>query len=83
MGFLGKIFKNKQIVTIVSLIVCFAILVFAYRYRVDKAIQATSVPIASRTLEARELIDENCFETRKVAQSMLKMVNFAVTNKNK
>ena len=71
MIFFGKIFKNKQVVTIISLILCFGILVFAYKYRVDKAINAVSVPIATRTLHARELIDENCFETRKVAQSML------------
>ncbi len=71
MGFIGKLFKNKQIVTIVALIVCFGILVFAYRYRVDKAISAVSVPIATRDLEPRSLIDESCFETRKVAQTML------------
>ena len=71
MGFIGKIFKNKQIVTIIALILCFGILVFAYRYRVDKAINAVSVPIATRRLEARELIDETCFQTKKVAQSML------------
>ncbi len=71
MGIIGKLFKNKQIVTIVALIVCFAILVFAYRYRVDKAIRAVSVPVATRDLKARERIDETCFETRKVAQSML------------
>ena len=78
MGFIGKIFKNKQIVTIVALIVCFAILVFAYRYRVDKAISAVSVPIATKTLNARDLIDESCFETKKVAQSML--TNNVITN---
>ena len=71
MGFFGKIFKNKQIVTIVALIVCFVILVFAYRYRVNRAINAVSVPIATRRLEPRELIDETCFETKKVAQSMI------------
>ncbi len=71
MGFFGKIFKNKQIVTIVALIACFAILIFAYRYRVDKAINAVSVPVAKKRLEARQLIDESCFETKKVASSML------------
>ena len=71
MGIIGKLFKNKQIVTIVSLIVCFGILVFAYRYRVNKAINAVSVPIATRDLKSRELITEECFETRKVASAML------------
>lgn len=68
---IGKLFKNKQIVTIVALIVCFAILVIAYNYRVGQAISAVSVPIATRDIYARELIDETCFETKKVAQSML------------
>lgn len=80
MGFFGKIFKNKQIVTIVALILCFAILVFAYRYRVDKAINAISVPVAKKNLEPRQLIDESCFETKKVAQSML--TSNVITNKN-
>ena len=71
MGVIGKLFKNKQIVTIVALIVCFGILVFAYRYRVDTAINAVSVPVATRDLKARELITEECFETRKVASAML------------
>lgn len=67
-----KIFGNKQVVTIIALIACFAILFFAYRYRVDKAISAVSVPIATRTLKPRELIDSSCFDTRKkLAQSML------------
>ena len=78
MGVIGKIFKNKQIVTIVALILCFGILVFAYRYRVNKAISAVSVPIATKTLNARDLIDESCFETKKVAQSML--TNNVITN---
>ena len=71
MGIVGKLFKNKQIVTILALIVCFGILVFAYRYRVDTAISAVSVPVATRDLKSRELITEDCFETRKVASAML------------
>lgn len=80
MRFFSKIFKNKQVVTIAALILCFVILIVAYKYRVDKAINAVSVPIATRTLEAREKIDEDCFETRKVAQSMLS--SNVITNKN-
>ncbi len=79
MGAIGKLFKNKQIVTIVALIVCFGILVFAYRYRVNSAINAVSVPIATKTLEARTEIDETCFEIKKVAQSMLS--ENVITNK--
>ena len=66
-----KLFANKQVVTIVSLIICFVVLFFAYRYRVERTINAVSVPIATRKLEARTLIDNECFETKKLAQSML------------
>lgn len=71
MGFIGKIFKNKQIVTIAALIVCFLILVVAYNYRVNQAIDAVNVPVAKEDLQPRTLITEDCFETIKVAQSML------------
>ena len=79
MGAIGKLFKNKQIVTIFSLIVCFAILVFAYRYRVNTAINAISVPVATKDLAARTEIDETCFEMKKVAQSMVS--ENVITNK--
>ena len=66
-----KLFKNKAIVTIISIALCLAILFFAYRYRVNKAIDAVSIPIAARKLEARELIDEDDIRTVKVAYSMI------------
>ena len=80
MKFFSKIFKNKQVVTIASLILCFVILIVAYKYRVDNAIHAISVPIATRDLAPREKIDETCFETKKVAQAMLSAN--VITNKN-
>ena len=71
MKFFGKIFKNKSVVTIVSLAVCLIIIFFAYRYRVNTAINAINVPIAAKKLEAREEITKDSFRTIKIAQSMI------------
>lgn len=71
MKFFKKIFHNKSIVTIIAIIICVAILVIGYRYRVNKAINAVNVPIAVKTLEPREEITEDKFRTVKVAQSMI------------
>ncbi len=79
MKFFSKLFHNKSIVTIISLVACFAILIFAYRYRVNTAINAVDVPIATKKLEAREEITEESFTTVKVAQSMI--TNNIITNK--
>lgn len=68
---MGKLLKNKGVVTIVAIALCLAILFFAYRYRVNKAINAVSVPIATKTLESRKLIEEEDIRTVKVAYSMI------------
>jgi hypothetical protein len=74
-----KILRNKSLVTLVALIVCIVILFFAYRYRVNNAINAVDVPMAVRNLEAREEITEESFTTVKVAQSLLS--DNVITNK--
>ena len=71
MSFFSKLFHNKSIVTLVSLVVCIVILFFAYRYRVNTAINAVDVPIATKQLNARDEITEDDFTTVKVAQSMI------------
>ena len=68
---LKKLFNNKGIVTILSIAVCIIILFFAYRYRVDSAIDAIDVPVAKRTIEAREKITSDDIKTIKVAKSMI------------
>ena len=78
---MGKLFKNKGIVTIVAIALCLAILFFAYRYRVNKAINAISVPIAAKTLESRKLIEEDDIKTVKVAYSMI--TSNVITNTEK
>ena len=71
MGFFNKLFHNKSIVTLVSIVVCLAILFFAYRYRVNTAINAIDVPLATKRLEPREEITKDSFRSIKVAQSMI------------
>ncbi len=66
-----KIFKNKSIVTIVSIAACLVILFFAYRYRVRTAINAIDIPCAARDLAGREKIDSDAIGTVTVARSML------------
>ena len=68
---MGKLFRNKSIVTILAIALCLIILVFAYRYRVDKAIEAIEIPIAAKKLNAREQINEDCIRMVKVSSSML------------
>lgn len=71
MKIFSKIFHNKSMVTIIALAVCLAILFFAYRYRVNTAINAINVPIAKETLTARTEITKDMIRTVKVAQSMI------------
>lgn len=66
-----KILKNKSLVTIIAGIVCLAILFFAYRYRVNTAIKAVSIPVAVQELPARTEITEDKIKTIKVASAML------------
>ena len=80
MKFFSKLFHNKSIVTLISLIACIIILFFAYRYRVNTAINAVNVPIATRRINAREEITEELFTTVKVASSMI--TGNVILNKN-
>ena len=68
---MGKLFRNKSIVTILAIVVCLVILVVAYRYRVDTAIDAIEIPIAAKKLTSREQITDDCIRMVKVASSML------------
>lgn len=66
-----KILQNKSLVTIVAMIICLVILFFGYRYRVKTAINAVRVPVARRTINAREGITEDVIEHVDIARSML------------
>ena len=89
-----KLLNSKTIVTIVCLIVCGAVIVFAYNSRVSKKINKVTIPVASRKIEAREEIvysnkkGEGNVKTKKVAQSLLSSnviqipSYFSASNKN-
>lgn len=66
-----SLLRNKSLVTIVLFAACAAIIIYAYNYRVNKAIQAVQVPVATRTLYGREQITANDFTTVKVASAMI------------
>ena len=68
---LKKLLGNKGVVTIVACALCLIILFFAYRYRVDKAINAISVPYALRDIKARSEISKDDVGVVKVASSMV------------
>lgn len=68
---LKKLLGNKGVVTIVACALCLVILFFAYRYRVDKAINAISVPYALRDIKARTEISKDDVGVVKVASSMV------------
>lgn len=68
---LKKLLGNKGVVTIAAGVLCLVILFFAYRYRVDKAINAISVPYALRDIKARTEISKDDVGIVKVASSMV------------
>lgn len=76
---LKRIFGNKGLVTLVAMVVCIVILFFAYKYRVDKEIQAQSVPYAIVDIPARTEITEEMVGSVKVAASMI--TNTVIQNK--
>ena len=79
MGFFGKIFRSKSVVTLLAIALCTGILIFAYIKRVDKAIDAVEIPVAVKRLNAREQITEDCIRMVKVARTMI--TSNVITNK--
>lgn len=89
-----KLLNSKTIVTIICVIICGVIIVFAYNSRVNKKINKVSIPVASRKINAREAIfysedkkdkDRVNVKTIKVAKSLLssnviQKVDYFVTN---
>ena len=74
MKFINKILKSKGTATIIAFIVCVAIIFVAYTKRVDQAINAISIPVAARDLDARTQISEvegADYKIIKVASSMI------------
>ena len=68
---MGKIFKNKSIVTIISIVLCFAILFFAYNYRVRQIKELITIPVAKEELPARTQLTADNITTITVAKDLL------------
>ncbi len=64
-------FKNKSLVTLVAGLVCVAIVVYFYHYRVNKIIDTINVPVAIERLDARHEIKKEDIKMIKVARSLL------------
>lgn len=71
-------FKNKSLVTLVAGLVCLAIVVYFYHYRVNKIIDTIEVPVAAKRLDGRVEITKEDIKTVKVARSLLS--NNVITN---
>ncbi len=63
--------KNKNVVTIIAAIICILIISIAYKYRVDKKIDAITVPVASEDIASRTEITKKQISSMKVARSSL------------
>ena len=66
-----RLLQNKSLVTVLAMAACIVILVFAYRYRVSKALDEVNVLIATKTLDARSPITADDFRTQAIPRSML------------
>ena len=64
-------FKNKNVVTIIAAIICILIISIMYKYRVDKKIDAITVPVASEDIASRTEITKKQISSMKVARSSL------------
>lgn len=71
MNFIKSLMHNKNVVSIICGVICFVIIFFAYRERVNDKVKAISVPYALQTISARTKIEEKHIGTVKVASSML------------
>lgn len=68
---LKSFLKNKSLVTFVAGLICVAIVVYFYHYRVNKIINTIEVPVAVKRLDSRHEITKEDIKTVKVARSLL------------
>ena len=66
-----KFLKNKNTITIIAVLLCLIILYYAYNYRIQRATNPISVPIANRQMEPRTLITSDMVGLVKVPKSMI------------
>ena len=77
-----RIFGNKNTVTILCVIGGLAVLFFGYNYRVNTAINPTTVPYAKVRLEARHVISQDDIGFMDVNSTVIKKATNIIRNPN-
>ena len=84
-----RFFKNKNTVTIITVVGCLVLIYFAYNARIKKATEPQSIPYAIDKIEPRTKITSEMIGTRKVPGSVItsnvitstdKIINYYVSN---
>lgn len=80
MGGIMRFIGNKNVVTILGILACGAVLLVGYFYRVNMAISPISVPYAKQSIDARTLITDDMVGTIQVSSSYLSEASEIVRN---
>ncbi len=79
---LKRFFGNKNTVSILCVLAGLAVLFFGYSYRVNTAINPTTVPYALKKLEARHVISQEDIGFMDVNSTVIKKVTNIIKNPN-
>ena len=71
LGNIKRILSNKNTVTILGILLGVVVIYFAYNYRVKKAVEPISVPMAKQEIQAGEKITDDMIEYVDISRSML------------
>ena len=66
-----KFLGNKNTVTILGFVLCCVILYVGYNYRINQKVELVEVPMASKTIQPRTLIDNTMIEEKKLPSEFL------------
>lgn len=70
---------NKNVVTILGIATCIAILVVGYTYRVNNSVSTQSVPFAKKTLEGRSIISDGDVGNVRITSSYVSSAGNIIT----
>ncbi len=71
---------NKNVVTILGIAACIAILVVGYAYRVNNSVATQSVPFARKSLEARSIISDGDVGNVRISSSYVSSAGNVITD---
>ena len=71
---------NKNVVTILGIAACIAILVIGYAYRVNNSVATQSVPFARKSLEARSVISDGDVGNVRISSSYVSSAGNVITD---